>query len=478
MYQKNEAISIKKAAILNATAKYSSLILQLIYNAILSRILSPEEFGIIAVINVFVIFFQLFSDMGLGIGVIQNKSLSDADVDDIYSISVYFGIAFAVLFVMCSYPISIIYGNNIFIPLGTMLAGAILFNTFNMIPNAIVLKRKLFFSIAVRTITVNIISFTMTILLAFKGLGVYALAANAVISAMGIFIWNEVAVKLSFRFHPSVESVKKIWGYSMFQLGAQTLNYFNRNLDNLLIGKFFSAAELGQYNKAYTLTMCPITYLPGVITPVLHPILSEHQNNKKYIFNVYTRLLKFLSLMGVFGSAFCFFAGKEIIYIAFGNQWEAAVLPFRILSLSLWMQILTNTVAPIYQSIGNTKLMLKATFVTTCIIVTSIIVGVLMGDINIVALSVTLGYIVNFFVSFYMMISVGMEESFLVFLKNYITDFIIFCVLMLAVLCFPFNIDNIFLCFVGKMTYLTVIYFLLLFITKQYLVFISVIKRE
>ena len=75
--------------------------------------------------------------------------------------------------------------------------------------------------------------------------------------------------------------------YSFYQFAAQTLNYFNRNLDNLLIGKFMSKDKLGYYSKAYSMQQMPVSYLPGVITPILHPILSEHQDDREYIFSNY-----------------------------------------------------------------------------------------------------------------------------------------------------------------------------------------------
>lgn len=469
--------SLKRATLLNAIAKYSSVFLQIIYTAILSRILTPEEYGIVAVINVFIIFFQLFSDMGFGTGVIQNKNLSDLDINNIYSITIYIGFILMIVFIFFSFLIASFYNDNIYIPLGIELSFSILFSTFNMIPNAIMLKEKRFFSIAIRTVLVSFISFLATIVFAINGLGAYALAANAVFSSLCMFFWNEITVKLEFRIKPSFNSIKKIWGYSMFQFGSQVLNYFNRNLDNLLIGKFFSAADLGQYNKAYTLTRYPVTYLPGIITPVLHPIFSDYQEDSDYIYSTYIKVLKTLSLLGCLVCAICIFASTEIIYIVFGMQWEAAIVPFKLLSMSLWMQILTNTTAPIYQSIGNTKVLFQSTIITTVLIVTSIFIGITTGGINGVALCVSIGYIINFFISFYMLVYVAMKNSFLQFLKNFWQELIIFFVLVLAIKYWPFNINNLFLGLISKSLYLVCIYWILLVIFKQNRILKNLIKK-
>lgn len=473
----NKQISIKKAAFLNAGSKYITVILQIIYMAVLSRILTPEEFGIVSIINVFIIFFQLFADMGFGTAVIQNKTLTDDEVNQIFSFTIYLGIALMLLFAGASFIIAAVYNDRIYISLGFMLSFSLLFNSLNMIPNSVMLKNKRFVAIAVRTIAVALISYSITISLALAGFGVYALAANSIVMALAIFIWNEISTKLKFRGRVKIATLKKVWSYSLFQFGSQALNYFNRNLDNLLIGKYFSTTDLGYYNKSYTLAGYPVTYLPGVITPVLHPILSEHQNDHDYIYNSYMKLLKFLSLIGCFGAAFCFFAGREIILIAFGSQWEPSIVPFQILSLSLWMQILTNTIAPIYQSICNTKLLFKSTVLTTALIVTSIIVGVNLGSIVSVSICVSVAYFFNFIVSFGIITAKGFRKSFLKFVKNFWQELIFFAILIMIAIIWTFNITNVVIGFFVKLVVYLAIYGLMLFLTRQHRVLIGFIKR-
>ena len=463
---------------MNASAKYITVILQLLYTAILSRILTPEDYGIVAIVNVFIIFFQLFADMGFGTGVIQNKQLTKDEINDVFSICIYIGILLMILFSAFSFPLSWFYNKSILVPLGIELAFSLMFNAFNMIPNAIMLREKRFSSIAIRTICVSVFSFTLTIYFALRGFGVYALAANSVILAFGVFLWNEISTKLKFRFIPQIESIKKIWGYSLYQFASQALNYFNRNLDNLLIGKFYSPADLGQYNKAYTLMQYPISYLPGVITPVLHPILSEHQNDKEYIYQKYMRLLKLLSLLGCFAAAFFWFAGHEIVIIAFGSQWVEAVPPFRILGISVWAQILTNTMAPIYQSVGNTKLMFKSTIVTTLLIVSAIVLGFMGGSVISIAITVSVGYMLNFFVTFFVLSKICFEKSFISFLKQFLPELIIFGSLMVCANFCRLNFESVIVSFIIKLLVFLTVYVFMLVATKQYYVFTDLLNRK
>lgn len=468
---------MKKAVAWTAIAKYTTAALQLVFAAILSRILTPEQFGIVAVIGVFIVFFQLFCDMGFGTAVIQDKELSEKQINDIFSWTIYMGIGLMLLFVSASFPISIIYEDPIYIPLGAILSISLLFNALNMIPNAVMLRQKQFKSITIRTIVSSVVSSILTIILAIKGWGVYALVLQSVFTAILVFIWNEVSVRLRFSFTPSFSAIKRIWGYSLYQFLSQLLNYFNRNLDSLLIGKFFSKSDLGQYNKSYHLMQMPIIYIPGVVGPALHPILSEHQNNPSFIYNTYIKLLKLLSLIGCFVSAWLFFTGKEIMLLLFGGQWIPAIIPFKILALSVWFQLATNTFGPIYQSIGNTKLLFKNVVFSSIIIVSLIIVGCSLGNIRYVAICVSIGYVINYFVSFYILTKFAFKKNFGAFLRNFWQEVVIFAVLF-ALTTLPLHIDNLIISFITKTLIILTAYVILLIVTKQHKHLLSIIPDK
>lgn len=472
-----EQVSMKKAVAWTAIAKYTTAVLQLVFAAILSRLLTPEQYGIVAVINVFVVFFQLFCDMGFGTAVIQDKGLTEKQTNDIFSWTVYFGLGLMVLFIGASFPISMIYGDSIYVPLGCILSVALLLNALNMIPNAVMLKEKRFKGIAFRTIVSGIVASLITIALAFKGFGVYALVLQSVFTALIIFIWNELSVKLKFHFKPDFVSIKRIWGYSVYQFLSQLINYFNRNLDSLLIGKYFPKADLGQYNKSYHLMQMPIAYIPGVVGPALHPILSEHQNDPKYIFSAYTRILKLLSIIGCFISVWLYYVGEELIIVLFGDQWHPAVLPFKILALSVWFQLLTNTIAPIYQSIGNTKLMFKSTIFTCLLIITFIITGCFMGSIVNVAACISIAYSLNFFLTYYILVYKGFKENFWHFLLMFRHE-VLYFIAMMCITMVQLNIDSLIEALFLKSLLLFVSFAILLLISGQSKLFLGFIRRN
>ena len=137
-------ISIKKAALISAVSKYSSIILNLAFSAVLARLLTPEDYGIVAVTVVFTTFFSLFADMGIGAGIIQNKELTQDDINSIFTFSIKLGFLLCVIFALFSYPMSLFYKDSVYIPVGIFLSVSLFFSTLNMVPNAILLKEKKF----------------------------------------------------------------------------------------------------------------------------------------------------------------------------------------------------------------------------------------------------------------------------------------------------------------------------------------------
>ena len=126
------SISLRKAIFINSIGKYSRIILSLIVNAILARLLSAEDYGIVAVVTVFSTFFTTLSDMGFGTAIVQNKNLDEEDIDNIYSFTVYVAIALMLLFMLLSFPIASFYNNIVYEPLSLMLSISLLFNALNI----------------------------------------------------------------------------------------------------------------------------------------------------------------------------------------------------------------------------------------------------------------------------------------------------------------------------------------------------------
>lgn len=430
-----ETNSIKKAVYINAAARYSTLFLGLLFSAVLARILTPEDYGIVAVTVVFSTFFSLLSDLGLGAGIVQNKDLDKEDVGSIFAFSLRLALVLTGTFALLSVPMSYFYGDPVYIPVGVLLAVSLFFNTMNVVPNALLLKRKEFKSVALRILCACIVSGIAGIFLAWIGLKYYALVAQSIINSAFIFGWNYLSTRPPMARKVRRESLDKIRSYSGFLFGFNIINYFARNTDNLLIGKMMGSAQLGYYDKAYKLMLYPVNNLTHVITPVLHPILSEHQKDKLYIYDKYRQVVKVLSLLGAFITPFCWFASSEIIRILYGHQWLSAIPCLQWMSLAMWAQMILSSSGTIFQSVGDTKRLFMSGSINAVLVVGLIVAGLLEGSITCVARNVALAYNIQFVATFYILVHLSLGLRCRDFLKGLLPDLAVMVVVALSGLC-------------------------------------------
>jgi len=404
---KQKKMGIAKATLINGGAKYINVFFMILANAVLSRLLSPDDYGKVAIITVFVTFFMTFSDMGLGAGVVQNKDLSEEDITNIFSFSFYLSVSIALLFTFVSYPISWFYNEYEYVKIGRLLAISLFFNAFSMIPNACLMKDQRFLLTGVRTIVSYALSYLIAIILAYNGAKYYSLVWQSILYAVITFWWNIKCTKLHFKFTFKYSSVSKIISYSSYNFGFDFLEYFVRNMDSFLTGKFMGSAMLGYYNKAYSLMLYPVVYLTNVIASVLHPILSDYQNDKEYIWRKFITVFKVLSLLGAFISVFCFFGAKEIIYILYGEKWGLSIPCVQMLSISVWFQMTSTSYDGIYRSLGKTKLLFKTAMIFVPVQLVCIVIGCLSKNLIILSVAVTLAYILKFLITTYSLVKKG-----------------------------------------------------------------------
>lgn len=400
--------SIKKelisGAAFTAIAKYSGLFAQLFITAVLARLISPSDFGVVAIATVFIAFFNILSDIGIGPAIIQKKDLDDDDLNNIFSLTLYLGVFLSVVFFACSWPLSAFYSSEKLRGVCQLLGIPILFSSLNIVSNGLLLRDKQFKYIAIRTLLSQVVSGGLAVICAFAGWGVYALLVNPILSSIIIFVLSYKAKPLKFKVKLQISSIKKIFTYSSFQFLFNIVNYFSRNLDKLLIGKFIGMVPLGYYDKSYRLMMLPLQNIIFVINPVFQPIFSEYQNDIEKLRDYYLKILKMLMWIAFPLTVIVFFISKELIFVFFGSQWGAAVPVFRILSVTICLQVLISTTGAIYQSVNATKEL----FVSGCWGAFLLVMGFaipifLYGTIEAVAVGYVVSQLLNFIQCFYLL---------------------------------------------------------------------------
>lgn len=380
---------MRAATAIQFASKYTSLLAQLLITAVLARMLPPEDFGLLAIIVVFLNLFIPFADMGIGAAIIQYRDLDEDDYGALFSFSIVFAVVLALLFCAAAVPIAAFYGNEELVPLCCLSSLSILFATLNMVPNGLLLRQKRFVSIGLRLFVVTVIAGIIAVVMAFNGFGTYALVWHNIIAGVITFFWNYLTSpirKLTLHF---MFALKKVFSYSMFQFGSSMVNYFANNLPNLVLGKCFSEAALGFYDKAYKLTTYPMSGITGVVNSVVQPYMAKHQDNPDVIFSYWLKMAKALSLVGAPIAVVFFCAPYEIVHIMYGDQWDVAVPLLQCLSVSIYFQLVNSVAGVFLLSTGHADLLFRMVVATTLLTVVGLVSGLVWGSLDAVALCVS-----------------------------------------------------------------------------------------
>lgn len=463
----NASNSIAKASVWQLSAKLVNAVTQLGFAAILARILTPSDYGIVAVIMVFVGAFSLLSDIGFSTAVIQYSDLGKKEHDSLFFCSLMLSIVMALLFVIASFGLAIFYDNEVYVPLGFVLTISVVFNSLNMVPNGLLIKEKKFKSIACRLVFSSVVSSLVTVLLAYLGYGVFAIALNSVLMSAIVFIWNEISVRLVPRIVGSLSVLKRIGRYSAFRFGDQIIVYFASNLGNLLCGKFFGSASLGYYDKAYTFAAMPSNYLIGTITSTLHPFFTELKGDQKRLWGRFFDVVKIVSLLSMFCCVEMSICADELITLVFGAQWLPAIPLLQVLAFWIYPRSLNSVHTPLLLSLARSDLLFLCTSVNTAITAMMILFGVYLGSVETMADCITVAYFIELALPIALCIRVCMKRSILRYCLGFAPEFIaaIACLVLSSVLLPQIENDILTLC--AKSLFVLVIYLGVCLMLKQ-----------
>ncbi|WP_315071212.1 lipopolysaccharide biosynthesis protein [uncultured Clostridium sp.] len=474
-----EYSNLKNGIIVTFISKYSNIFAQLIINSILARLLLPEDFGIIAVITVFISFFNMLGDMGIGPAIIQNKSLGEKEVSDIFKFSIIGAFIMAIGFYFFSYFIAFFYNDSIYIRLGGLLSISVFFSVCNIVPNAILYKAHKFKQVGIINIIVNVIVGIFTITLAFNNFSYYALVLDSIFKSLFIFLLCLKVCEVQIKKGYSYESIKKIKNYSSFQFSFNFINYFTRNLDNILVGKFLGASTLGYYDKSYKLMLYPVQNLTNVITPVLHPVLSRYQDSKDIIYETYIKVVKVLAILGVFISTYCFFSANEIIHIMYGSNWDKSIPVFKILSISIVIQMILSSIGSIFQATGYVNKLFSTGIISAVFTVSAITVGIVSKSLSILAAGLVIAFALNFIQCFYVLITNVFQKNFISFLLQLKNVVLIGALMVIGfILTSKIVINNAIISAGFKFIIGTITYSIGLYVTKEYRVLKKLFGRK
>lgn len=374
----------------------ASVAIQVASTVVLARLLTPEDYGVMAMVAAVTAFAGLFRDLGLSSAAIQKKDLTRAQQSNLFWLNVALGCALTVLLAAASPLVARFYGRPEVRPVTLALSLSFIISSLSAQSGALLVREMRFGRQSVGIICGALVSLSVSITLALHDFRYWALVWGQLAGAAAT---TTLLFSLS-SFRPGLPS-RGTGLKAMVKFGANItafdfVNYFHRNLDKILIGKFWSADMLGLYSRAYSLLMFPITNLRGPINAVAFPAMSRLQNEPQAYRAYYRKITSLLGLLSMPCAAFLWLDAASIIQLALGRQWMEAVPIFSVLALVAFIQPSHTLWGVVLLSSGRPHRYLKLGIVNTGFSVVGILGGLPWG-----AIGVSVGYALGTYISAY-----------------------------------------------------------------------------
>lgn len=370
-------------------AQGAQFVLHLGSTVVLARLLTPHDFGLIAMVTAVTGFVAMFKDLGLSMATVQKAEINHGQISTLFWINVLLSFGVMLVTAALAPAIAWFYGEPRLIWITLALASAFIFGGLTVQHQALLRRNMRFGTLALIHIASMLAGVVTAFIAAWYGLRYWAL----VLMQMATTITGAIGVWVACPWRPGLpvrrSGVRAMLAFGGHLTGFNFLNYFARNLDNILIGKVWGAQPLGFYSKAYGLLMFPLAQINAPVSAVAIPALSRLQDEPERYRNYYLKAISMIAFVTMPLVMFLIVMSNEIIYILLGPQWSEASRIFTFLGISALGQPIGNTAGWLYVSQGRTRDMLTWGMIGSSITVVAIVAGLPWGALG-VAVSYTI----------------------------------------------------------------------------------------
>lgn len=329
---------------------------------ILARLLMPSDFGIIAMIAIFITLGNIILDSGLSSSLIRNNNNDDKDYSTVFFTNVFFGISMYVFFYIIAPTIADFFNQLILINIIRFYSIVFLLTSFSSVQMTLLIKNMQFKKIAVLNVPSVILGLGVGIFMAIKDYGVSSIISMYLVTqlVLSLGLWISSDWKPKFVFSKDRFSFHFNYGYKL--LLANFLSGTTTELYNVVTAKFYPLNTAGSFERAFTLNNYPLTILIQIIGKVTFPLLSKIQNDNQYVQEVFIKLARFAFFVSAPVMIILSGSAKPLILTLLGEKWREVIPIFQILCLGgvfYTLQSLNINTIKIY---GRTDYILKGEF--------------------------------------------------------------------------------------------------------------------
>ncbi|MEK4201681.1 MOP flippase family protein [Cytobacillus sp. FSL K6-0265] len=366
-----------------------NMILQFIQLALIARILGPSALGLMGMVMIVIGFSQAFADMGISNAIIHRQSITKKQLSSLYWLNIFAGLVIFILLIIISPFVASFYQEPKIQELIYWAAAIFLITPFGQQFQILLQKELKFNYLAKIEVISTLVGTITTITFAYLGYGVITIVwgqlANATIKVVLLVAFVGRDWKPQIHFNKS--DLEGFLSFGLYQMGERTLNYFNKNLDYIVIGKFLGPEALGYYTLAYNLIILPVSKINPIITRVAFPIFSKVQDQNSKLRKGYLQILNILSFVNF--PIFIGLASTSLLFVPtiFGEEWSNSILLIQILAGVGLLRSTGNPAGSLLLSKGRADLGFKWNLLLMFTQVPGILLGLFYGGVVGVAIA-------------------------------------------------------------------------------------------
>lgn len=343
--------------------QFGQIALQFVVGIILARLLSPADYGLFALVGVFLIFFQITIEGGLALAIVQRKNLSDDDVCTVFWFNLLASLVAYALIWLSAPLLSSFYSEPSLISLVRTLGVTVIIGSLSICPKAQLERQMSFRKLAIIQLPAFMLSAVVAIIMALDGHGTWSLAGMSLTNSCASLSMTWWISGWRPRFHFNAKSFRNLFGFGVNTAFESLNNAFFQNLLTLIIGRVYSPLEVGFYNRAKHYSDLPASSIFSVLTRVMLPLLSTVQDQPEKVKRIFTQSIRCSTML-----SFPIFLGlvalaEPLVVLMIGEKWRSCVPYMQILCIS-------STILPLHAinvnailSQGKSGLSLKLNFI-------------------------------------------------------------------------------------------------------------------
>ncbi len=346
---------------------------------VLARLLTPEDYGLIGIITIFISVFNSIVDSGFSNALIRKTYVTDKDYNTVFVTNMGVSAVLCFTLFLCAPLIASFFERPQLTALLKVMSVIVVINAFAIIQRTLLVKNIDFKTQTKVSVISSLTSGVIGIGMAVGGLGVWALVwqqlSRQLLNTIFLWVYSNWYPKLQF----SVESFKELFGFAWKLLVSGLIDTVWREIYQVVIGKCYSPYTLGQYTRAQQFSSICSSNLNSVIQRVSYPVLSSIQDDKERLKAGYKRIIKismlitFVLMLGVAGTA------EQLILVLVGKQWLPAVPFLQILCFSMMLYPLHSLNLNMLQVQGHSDLFLKLEIIKKCIAIIPLLLGIFVN---------------------------------------------------------------------------------------------------